>query len=205
MRLTSAELIPSPYRGASLSFAAWNTVREHRALLPSHPGQGLPGRLQARHRRGPHSPPRGDDPRRRLHRQALRHPFGGQIAPDASAGTLQTQGSLEALQLGGGQVFWADPWLELATPIASAEANIQPSPPYPGKVGRVPIAALSLATAQVSADPKARTVAVTPPRWPSMPPWRPPSTRPSLRASRPSRPASRWARPASRRRGSRRS
>jgi hypothetical protein len=84
---------------------------------------------------------------------------GGTIAPDGSLGTIATQGSLEALQLGGGQVFWAEPWLDLGARSFSAEADAEPSPPYAGKVGRVSIAAL--AAASVSADPKMRTVTVT--------------------------------------------
>ncbi len=84
--------------------------------------------------------------------------FGGTIAPDGSAGTLQTQGSLEFLQLAGGQLFWAEPWLELAAHAASAEVELQPSPPYPGKLGRLGIAAIS--GGGVSADPKAGTVTV---------------------------------------------
>jgi hypothetical protein len=84
---------------------------------------------------------------------------GGTIAPDGSSGQVVTQGSLEALQLGGGQVFWAEPLLDLQTKSFSAEADAEPSPPYAGKVGRVAIAAL--ATASVSADPKTRTVSVS--------------------------------------------
>jgi hypothetical protein len=87
--------------------------------------------------------------------------FGGTIAPDASLGTLETQGSLEFLQLGGGQVFWAEDWLDLDAKTASPEVNVQPSPPYQGKVGRVPIAGLGLTGASISSDPKARTVTVT--------------------------------------------
>jgi hypothetical protein len=85
--------------------------------------------------------------------------FGGQIAPEASQGTVETQGSLEFIQLGGGQVFWAENWLDLATKAALPEVNVQPSPPYAGKVGKVAIADLGLGT--VSSDRKARTVTVT--------------------------------------------
>jgi hypothetical protein len=86
---------------------------------------------------------------------------GGQIAPDASLGTLRTGGDLEFLQLGAGQIFWHEQWLELAAKIASAEANIQPSPPYPGKQGRLGVLGLDLATATVYSDPGARTVSVS--------------------------------------------
>jgi hypothetical protein len=86
--------------------------------------------------------------------------FGGAIAPDGSLGTLETQGALEFLQLGGGQVFWAEDWLDLGARTAAPEVNVQPSPPFAGKVGRVAVAELGLTGAAVSADPKARTVTV---------------------------------------------
>jgi hypothetical protein len=86
--------------------------------------------------------------------------FGGTIAPDGSQGTIETQGALEALQLGGGQVFWREPWLDLGAGALSAEADSEPSPPYPGKVGRVALAGLTLGSPAV-ANPKARTVAVS--------------------------------------------
>ncbi len=85
--------------------------------------------------------------------------FGGTIAPDGSAGTLQTQGSLEFLQLAGGQLFWAEPWLELASGSFSSEANAQPSPPYAGKLERGPLA--KLRGGVVSSDPQGRTVSVS--------------------------------------------
>jgi hypothetical protein len=86
--------------------------------------------------------------------------FGGTISPTATQGTVETQGSLEFLQLGGGQVFWAENWLELATGSLSSEVNVLPSPPYGGKVGRQGVATVSLAGAKVGADANARTVTV---------------------------------------------
>ncbi len=86
---------------------------------------------------------------------------GGTIAPDGSLGTLETQGALELLQLGGGQVFWGESALDLGAKALSAEANLQPSPPYGGKVGRVAVAGLGLAGAAIGADPRARTVTVS--------------------------------------------
>ncbi|MBA3865683.1 MAG: hypothetical protein H0X42_04955 [Solirubrobacterales bacterium] len=86
--------------------------------------------------------------------------FAGTIAPSASTGTVETQGTLELIQQGGGQVFWHEPWIELATGAFSAEVETEPSPPYAGKTPRTPIAALALPTAAV-ADAKARTVTVT--------------------------------------------
>lgn len=83
---------------------------------------------------------------------------GGSIAPDAFAGGLEAQGSLELLQLGGGQVFWAEPWLDLTVSSVSAEADVEPSPPYGGKIGRVGLGGLALAGAAPSASPQERTI-----------------------------------------------
>ena len=86
--------------------------------------------------------------------------FTGAISPTASEGTIQTLGSIELVQIGGGQVFLREAWPELGTGAYSTELELTPSPPYAGKVGRVPVAALSLAGAGVAADPGARTIAV---------------------------------------------
>jgi hypothetical protein len=83
---------------------------------------------------------------------------GGAIAPDASLGTLRTGGSLEFLQLGSGQVFWHEPWVELSAHDILAEADIEPSPTFPGKLGQVPI--VDLGPGAASADPAARTITV---------------------------------------------
>jgi hypothetical protein len=82
----------------------------------------------------------------------------GKLAPDATAGTLQLAGSLEAIQQGGGQVFLRDPWLDLGAGAASVEFDLEPSPPSPGKLGRVPV--FDLGAASVSSSPAARTISV---------------------------------------------
>jgi hypothetical protein len=84
---------------------------------------------------------------------------GGAIAPDASLGTLRTGGDVEFLQLGAGQVFWHEQWLDLGAGANLAEVNVQPSPPYPGKLGQIPI--LDLGAGAVVADRHARTIAVS--------------------------------------------
>jgi hypothetical protein len=89
--------------------------------------------------------------------------FGGTISPDASLGTIETLGSMEFVQLGGGQsgqVLWGEEWLELVPKTASPEVTILPTPPYVGKAGKLPIATFVLAAPAV-ANPKARTVTVT--------------------------------------------
>lgn len=84
---------------------------------------------------------------------------GGRIAPDGSSGYVATQGSLEALQLGGGQIFWREPFLELESLALSAEADVEPAPPYPGKVGRLAVAGLTLTG--LDPEPNKRTVKVS--------------------------------------------
>jgi hypothetical protein len=84
---------------------------------------------------------------------------GGEISPDGSLGTLESSGALEFIQLGGGQVFWQDVALELASHSASAALDVEPSPPYAGKIERGLFARLTLGSRPVS-DPRQRTVAV---------------------------------------------
>jgi hypothetical protein len=85
--------------------------------------------------------------------------FGGTLAADASTGRVATQGALEFLQLGSGQVFWRDPILDLEGASLAAEGEVEPSPPYAGKIGSVAIAAF--ARQSVSANGKARTIAAS--------------------------------------------
>jgi hypothetical protein len=80
----------------------------------------------------------------------------GSLAPNGSEGTLRAAGAVELLQLGAGQVFWAEPWLDLAAHFQSAEADLEPTPAFPGKVGRVGIFDASPGT--FSADPAKRTM-----------------------------------------------
>jgi hypothetical protein len=86
--------------------------------------------------------------------------FAGTISPNASEGTIQTLGSIELIQIGGGQVFLREAWAELGPGAYSPELELAPSPPYGGKQGRVPVGTLSLAGAALSAEPTARTVGV---------------------------------------------
>ena len=85
----------------------------------------------------------------------------GAIAPDASLGTLKVAGELEFLQLGAGQVFWHEPWLDLAARSVSTEVDIEPAPAFPGKLGRVATFGVSFSAAGVSSDPSARTIALS--------------------------------------------
>lgn len=85
--------------------------------------------------------------------------LGGQLAPDGSAGTLRTGGSVELLQLHAGQLFWHEPWLDLAARSDSAEVDVEPTPSFPGKLGRIGV--FDLGAAAVASDPQARTISVS--------------------------------------------
>ncbi len=80
----------------------------------------------------------------------------GIISPDAAAGVVRTGGALELLQLGSGQIFWRELWLDLGGHQLLAEVDLQPSPTLPGRIGQVAIA--SLAVGSVATDPAARAV-----------------------------------------------
>lgn len=86
---------------------------------------------------------------------------GGKLAPDLSSGYLQLQGALELLQLGGGQVIWAEPILDLDTAALVPEVEVKPSPPHVGKAGPLPVATLSLVAGTIAADPEVRTLTVS--------------------------------------------
>jgi hypothetical protein len=85
--------------------------------------------------------------------------IGGAIAPDGSEGTLRTAGSVELLQLGAGQVFWQELWLDLGAKSDSAEVDVEPTPAFPGKLGRVGV--FDLGPTAPASDPRARTVSVS--------------------------------------------
>jgi hypothetical protein len=84
---------------------------------------------------------------------------GGEISVDATAGSLDTSGSIELLQLGGGQVFLHGPLIDLTGKTISAEVDVEPSPPYAGNAGLLPIAPLAPA-GPVTANPVTRTISV---------------------------------------------
>ncbi len=99
-------------------------------------------------------------PAERLGRGNFTFPIlaGGALAPDGSEGTLRTGGDVEMLQLGSGQVFWHEFWLDLGARSDTAEVDVEPTPAFPGKLGRVGV--LDLGAAAFAADPAARTIAV---------------------------------------------
>lgn len=86
---------------------------------------------------------------------------GGKLAPDLAGGFLQLEGALELLQLGGGQLIWSAPVLDLDTGFLRPEVEVKPSPPYAGKAGPFDIASLSLPPGSTAADPGRRTLAIS--------------------------------------------
>ena len=83
---------------------------------------------------------------------------GSQIAPDASEGTLRTAGAIELLQLGAGQLFQKEYWLDLGLKSATSEVDIEPTPAFPGKLGR--IGSFDIGTGSVASDPKTRSISL---------------------------------------------
>jgi hypothetical protein len=84
---------------------------------------------------------------------------GGQLSPRGTEGTLRAGGAIEMLQLGAGQLFWQEPWLDLGAQALSAEADLEPTPAFPGKVGRTPV--ISATPGLFAADPKARSLSAS--------------------------------------------
>jgi hypothetical protein len=85
--------------------------------------------------------------------------LGGQISPDATEGSLRLGGAIELLQLGAGQVFHSEYWLDLGAKSTSAEVDIEPTPAFPGKLGR--LGAFDLGIGAVASEPKARTITLS--------------------------------------------
>jgi hypothetical protein len=83
----------------------------------------------------------------------------GQIAPDASSGTLETSGSLELIQQDGGQAFFRELAPELDLGTTRSEYQFIPSPAAPGPVDTGPL--LGFGTGTVGSEPKARTITVS--------------------------------------------
>ena len=93
----------------------------------------------------------------------LRFPIagGGQLAPDASEGTLRTAGAIELLQLGAGQVFHKEYWFDLGAKSTVAEVDVEPTPAFPGKLGQIGVFGIDMARAAISSEPKSRTISVS--------------------------------------------
>lgn len=82
--------------------------------------------------------------------------FGGDLETAGPGGRLETFGAIEFLQLGGGQVFWREPWLDLDAGALDGEVDVEPSPPYGGKVGRLTLGPETTTT--YAAEPGSRAI-----------------------------------------------
>lgn len=83
----------------------------------------------------------------------------GQIAPDASSGTLETAGALELIQQDGGQAFFRELAPELGLASTRSEYQFIPSPTSPGPTNTGPLLGLSAGT--MMSEPKARTISLS--------------------------------------------
>jgi hypothetical protein len=84
----------------------------------------------------------------------------GALSPDGTTGVLRTGGDIEFLKLGFGQIFWHELWFDLGTRSTLAEVDLEPSPPFAGKLGQVPN--LTIDQSSTSANGTARTIALGP-------------------------------------------
>jgi hypothetical protein len=85
---------------------------------------------------------------------------GGTLAPDASAGTVETAGGVQIAKEGGATMKLIGIHADFSAKTATVEIEITPAPPFPGAVGRSSIADLSLTGATVVADPNTRLITV---------------------------------------------
>ena len=88
---------------------------------------------------------------------------GGTLAPDGTAGTLQTSGGVtvtkEAKSLSP-QIKLVNIAIDFGTKVATVELEILPAPPFPGATGRASIADLTLPANSVVANPGTRQIAI---------------------------------------------
>jgi hypothetical protein len=86
--------------------------------------------------------------------------FGGSMSLDASTGRIATLGSVEFIQLAKTQVFWNEPWLDLSGRALNSALDVEPSPPYRGKVESA-LVGPTAPTTPAAPSPATRTIAVS--------------------------------------------
>lgn len=85
---------------------------------------------------------------------------GGTMSPTASSGVVKTGGDLEFLQLhSNAQIFMHETWLDFSARLKSDEVDLEPSPPFGGKLSRIPV--FDLVAGAVSAASSRRTITVS--------------------------------------------
>lgn len=89
---------------------------------------------------------------------------GGTLAPDGTAGTLQTSGGVmvtKETKTVSPQIRLLNIAVDFGTKVATVELEILPAPPFPGATGRASIADLTLPANSVAANPGTRQIAIT--------------------------------------------
>jgi hypothetical protein len=100
------------------------------------------------------------------HPDALSFQFpikGGNLAPDATKGTVETNGGVQILKEAepfSPTMRLSDITVDFSAKTATVELEILPNPPFPGAVGRSSIVDMTLPPNSVVADPVARTITV---------------------------------------------
>jgi hypothetical protein len=85
---------------------------------------------------------------------------GSSISPEASLGILKAGGSIEFLQLStNAQIFMQEFWNDLGARTSSPELDLEPAPPFGGKLGRV--TTFGLSGGSVNANAQSRTITVS--------------------------------------------
>lgn len=88
---------------------------------------------------------------------------GGTLAPDGSAGTVETNGGLQIFKKAepfSPTMKLSKIYVDFATKAATVEIEILPTPPFPGSVGRSSIADITLPAGAVTANPATREITV---------------------------------------------
>lgn len=89
---------------------------------------------------------------------------GGTLAPDASAGAVNTTGGVQIVKKAKNYsptVTLKNITVDLREKTATVELELLPTPPFPGAVGRSSIVTVALAPNGVIANPTARTISIT--------------------------------------------
>lgn len=89
--------------------------------------------------------------------------IGGALAPDGSAGTVDTAGGLQILKEAkpfSPTVKMANMTLDFGAKTASVELELLPSPPFPGAAGSPALASLVVKGPGVTANPVTRQIAI---------------------------------------------
>jgi hypothetical protein len=88
---------------------------------------------------------------------------GGNLAPDASKGSVETSGGVQILKEAepfSPTMRLSDITVDFSAKTATVELEILPHPPFPGAVGRSSIVDVTLPPNSVVANPTARTITV---------------------------------------------